>query len=404
MINVNLIRKDFPILDQRVNGQKLIYFDNAATSQTPNQVVQSIVDYYKQTNSNIHRGTHKLSIQATTAYEETREKVQKYFNTKLPQEIIFTSGTTQSINIITLGYTDLLTSEDEVIVSEMEHHSNIVPIQMLCERTGARLNVIPMDEQGNLIISEFDKVLSEKTKLVFISHVSNALGTVNPISEIIKKSHCMGAKVLVDGAQGASHFEIDLQKLDVDYYTVSAHKMYGPTGVGVLYGKEELLEKLSPWHGGGEMIDEVSFEKTTYGKLPHKFEPGTPNIAGVIAFGSAIEYINNIGLKNIKAYEDELLEYSTVELKKIEGLKIYGEAKNKTSVISFNVEGIHHYDLGSLLDQFGVAVRIGHHCAQPVMNYFKIPGTVRMSFSFYNTKEEINIMIQALKQSIKMLQ
>ncbi len=404
MINVNLIRKDFPILDQRVNGQKLIYFDNAATSQTPNQVVQSIVDYYKQTNSNIHRGTHKLSIQATTAYEETREKVQKYFNTKLPQEIIFTSGTTQSINIITLGYTDLLTSEDEVIVSEMEHHSNIVPIQMLCERTGARLNVIPMDEQGNLIISEFDKVLSEKTKLVFISHVSNALGTVNPISEIIKKSHCMGAKVLVDGAQGASHFEIDLQKLDVDYYTVSAHKMYGPTGVGVLYGKEELLEKLSPWHGGGEMIDEVSFEKTTYGKLPHKFEPGTPNIAGVIAFGSAIEYINNIGLKKIKAYEDELLEYSTVELKKIEGLKIYGEAKNKTSVISFNVEGIHHYDLGSLLDQFGVAVRIGHHCAQPVMNYFKIPGTVRMSFSFYNTKEEINIMIQALKQSIKMLQ
>lgn len=404
MINVNLIRKDFPILDQRVNGQKLIYFDNAATSQTPNQVVQSIVDYYKQTNSNIHRGTHKLSIQATTAYEETREKVQKYFNTKLPQEIIFTSGTTQSINIITLGYTDLLTSEDEVIVSEMEHHSNIVPIQMLCERTGARLNVIPMDEQGNLIISEFDKVLSEKTKLVFISHVSNALGTVNPISEIIKKSHCMGAKVLVDGAQGASHFEIDLQKLDVDYYTVSAHKMYGPTGVGVLYGKEELLEKLSPWHGGGEMIDEVSFEKTTYGKLPHKFEPGTPNIAGVIAFGSAIEYINNIGLKNIKAYEDELLEYSTVELKKIEGLKIYGEAKNKTSVISFNVEGIHHYDLGSLLDQFGVAVRIGHHCAQPVMNYFKIPGTVRMSFSFYNTKEEINIMIQALKKAIKMLQ
>ncbi len=404
MINVNLIRKDFPILDQRVNGQKLIYFDNAATSQTPNQVVQSIVDYYKQTNSNIHRGTHKLSIQATTAYEETREKVQKYFNTKLPQEIIFTSGTTQSINIITLGYTDLLTSEDEVIVSEMEHHSNIVPIQMLCERTGARLNVIPMDEQGNLIISEFDKVLSEKTKLVFISHVSNALGTVNPISEIIKKSHRMGAKVLVDGAQGASHFEIDLQKLDVDYYTVSAHKMYGPTGVGVLYGKEELLEKLSPWHGGGEMIDEVSFEKTTYGKLPHKFEPGTPNIAGVIAFGSAIEYINNIGLKNIKAYEDELLEYSTVELKKIEGLKIYGEAKNKTSVISFNVEGIHHYDLGSLLDQFGVAVRIGHLCAQPVMNYFKIPGTVRMSFSFYNTKEEINIMIQALKQAIKMLQ
>ena len=404
MINVNLIRKDFPILDQRVNGQKLIYFDNAATSQTPNQVVQSIVDYYKQTNSNIHRGTHKLSIQATTAYEKTREKVQKYFNTKLPQEIIFTSGTTQSINIITLGYTDLLTSEDEVIVSEMEHHSNIVPIQMLCERTGARLNVIPMDEQGNLIISEFDKVLSEKTKLVFISHVSNALGTVNPISEIIKKSHRMGAKVLVDGAQGASHFEIDLQKLDVDYYTVSAHKMYGPTGVGVLYGKEELLEKLSPWHGGGEMIDEVSFEKTTYGKLPHKFEPGTPNIAGVIAFGSAIEYINNIGLKNIKAYEDELLEYSTVELKKIEGLKIYGEAKNKTSVISFNVEGIHHYDLGSLLDQFGVAVRIGHLCAQPVMNYFKIPGTVRMSFSFYNTKEEINIMIQALKQAIKMLQ
>jgi len=404
MINVNLIRKDFPILDQRINGQKLIYFDNAATSQTPNQVVQSIVDYYKQTNSNIHRGTHKLSIQATTAYEKTREKVQKYFNTKLPQEIIFTSGTTQSINIITLGYTDLLTSEDEVIVSEMEHHSNIVPIQMLCERTGARLNVIPMDEQGNLIISEFDKVLSEKTKLVFISHVSNALGTVNPISEIIKKSHCMGAKVLVDGAQGASHFEIDLQKLDVDYYTVSAHKMYGPTGVGVLYGKEELLEKLSPWHGGGEMIDEVSFEKTTYGKLPHKFEPGTPNIAGVIAFGSAIEYINNIGLKNIKAYEDELLEYSTVELKKIEGLKIYGEAKNKTSVISFNVEGIHHYDLGSLLDQFGVAVRIGHLCAQPVMNYFKIPGTVRMSFSFYNTKEEINIMIQALKQAIKMLQ
>jgi len=404
MLDINTVRKDFPILDQKVNGQKLIYFDNAATSQTPNQVVDSIVDYYKRTNSNIHRGNHKLSIQATTAYEDARKKLHKYFNSRLPQEIIFTSGTTQSINIITLGYTDLLTSKDEVIVSEMEHHSNIVPIQMLCERTGAKLNVIPMDNQGNLIMEEFDKFLSEKTKLVFVSHVSNALGTVNPISYIINKSHDVGAKVLIDGAQGASHFEIDFQKLDIDYYTVSAHKMCGPTGVGILYGKEELLNKLSPWHGGGEMIDEVSFEKTTYGELPHKFEPGTPNIAGVIAFGAAIEYMDNIGLGNIQAHEDELLKYCTQELKEIEGLKIYGEAKNKIAVISFNVEGIHHYDLGSLLDQFGVAVRIGHHCAQPVMNYFKIPGTVRISFSFYNTKEEIDLMIKALKRAITMLQ
>ena len=391
---------DFPIFQ----NQDIVYLDTASTSQKPQCVIDTIMEFYSEYNSNVHRGLYPWAEKATSNYENARTKIANFINTS-SQNLIFTKGTTESINFVSQSWgNNNVSKRCNIVISEMEHHSNIVPIQMLCERTGAKLNVIPMDNQGNLIMKEFDKFLSEKTKLVFVSHVSNALGTVNPISYIIDKSHGVGAKVLIDGAQGASHFEIDFQKLDIDYYTVSAHKMCGPTGVGILYGKEELLNKLSPWHGGGEMIDEVSFEKTTYGELPHKFEPGTPNIAGVIAFGAAIEYMDKIGLNNIQAHEDELLKYCTQELKKIKGLKIYGEAKNKIAVISFNVEGIHHYDLGSLLDQFGVAVRIGHHCAQPVMNYFKIPGTVRISFSFYNTKEEIDLMIKALNRAITMLQ
>ena len=402
--NIDSIRKDFPILNTSINGNKLIYLDNAATSQTPNCVINSISDYYKNLNSNIHRGVHSLSQMATEKYEDTRKKFKSHFNAKSSSEIIFTSGTTHSINLVSSGFSKFLNIDDEIIVSQLEHHSNIVPWQMLCEKTGAKMKVIPMNNIGELDLNEFSKMLSAKTKVVFVNHVSNALGTVNDIEEIIRLSHSVGAAVLIDGAQAVPHFNVDVTKLDVDFYVCSAHKFCGPTGVGILYGKEEWLNKLPPYQGGGEMIDEVSFEKTTYGELPHKFEPGTPNIAGVIAFGAAIEYMDNIGLGNIQAHEDELLKYCTQELKEIEGLKIYGEAKNKIAVISFNVEGIHHYDLGSLLDQFGVAVRIGHHCAQPVMNYFKIPGTVRISFSFYNTKEEIDLMIKALKRAITMLQ
>ena len=321
-----------------------------------------------------------------------------------PYEIIFTSGTTHSINIISSGYSELLKAGDELLVSALEHHSNIVPWQMLCEQTGAILKVIPMDEQGVLILDELDKLLSDKTKLVFVNHVSNALGTVNPIAEIIEKTHAVGAEVLVDGAQASPHIQADVQSLNVDYYVTSAHKLCGPTGVGMLYGKQAALEKLPPYHGGGEMIAEVTFEKTTYAGLPHKFEAGTPNISGGIAFGAALDYMNSIGMENIAAYEEELLVHGTKELMKIPGLKIYGEAALKTAVISFNVGAIHPYDIGSILDKMGIAVRTGHHCAQPIMDFYKIPGTVRASFSFYNTFEEIDLMVVALKRAITMLQ
>jgi cysteine desulfurase/selenocysteine lyase len=403
-MDVQKIRKDFPILAREVNGKPLVYFDNAATSQTPVQVIDTIVDYYKNYNANIHRGVHSLSQEATDAYEAARQKIQKHFNAAQLHEIIFTSGTTHSINIVSNGYAQLLKQGDELIVSALEHHSNIVPWQMLCEKTGAKLKVIPMNQEGVLLMDEYEKLLSDKTRLVFVNHVSNALGTVNPIETIIDKAHAVGAEVLIDGAQASPHIQADVQALDVDYYVTSAHKLCGPTGIGMLYGKESALNRLPPYQGGGEMIAEVTFEKTTYADLPHKFEAGTPNIAGGIAFGAALDYINNIGMDQIAAYEAELLNYATKALQKIPHLKVYGTAPQKTAVISFNVEGIHPYDIGSILDKLGIAVRTGHHCAQPIMDYYQIPGTVRASFSFYNTFEEIDSMVEALKRAIQMLQ
>lgn len=403
MFKVEDIRKDFPILSRKVNGKPLVYFDNAATSQTPQQVIDVIVDYYSNYNANIHRGVHTLSQEATDLYEQSRQKIQAHFNAKFSHEIILTSGTTHSINLVANGFSSLLKKEDEIIVSALEHHSNIVPWQMLCERTGAILKVIPMNQDGELVISKFDKLLSKNTKLVFVNHVSNALGTINSIEYIIEKAHNVGAAVLIDGAQSTPHIKPDVQKLDVDFYVASAHKLCGPTGVGMLYGKEEWLKKLPPYQGGGEMIAEVTFEKTTYADLPHKFEAGTPNICGVIAFGMAIDYMNSVGFDAIATYEDDLLEYATQKLLEIDGLKIYGTSKQKTAVISFNLEGIHPYDVGTILDKLGIAVRTGHHCAQPIMDFFKIPGTVRASFSFYNTKEEIDTLISGVKKAKMML-
>ncbi|WP_416446439.1 aminotransferase class V-fold PLP-dependent enzyme [Leeuwenhoekiella sp. A16] len=401
--DVASIRKDFPILKREVNGQPLVYFDNAATSQTPQQVIDVIVDYYSNYNANIHRGVHALSQEATDAYEQARQKVQKHFNAQHPYEVILTSGTTHSINIVASGFADLLAKGDEILVSAMEHHSNIVPWQMLAEKCGAVLKVVPMLPSGELDMDAFSDLLSDKVKLVFVNHVSNALGTVNPIKEIIKQTHAAGGAVLIDGAQAAPHIKADVQDLDVDFYVASAHKMCGPTGVGMLYGKEEWLTKLPPYQGGGEMIDQVTFAKTTYAGLPHKFEAGTPNICGGIAFGAALDYMNSIGFDTIAEYEHELLIYATEKLKQIENLKIYGEAKEKTAVISFNVGSIHPYDIGTILDKLGIAVRTGHHCAQPIMDYYKIPGTVRASFAFYNTKAEIDSFITALERAVAML-
>ncbi len=403
MFNVETIRKDFPILSRKVNGKPLVYFDNAATSQTPQQVIDVIVEYYSNYNANIHRGVHTLSQEATDLYEEARQKIQNHFNAKHAYEVIFTSGTTHSINLVANGFSSVLKKGDDVIVSALEHHSNIVPWQMLCERTGATLKVIPMNEDGELVMSEFDKLLSKNTKLVFVNHISNALGTINPIEYIIEKAHNVGAAVLIDGAQSAPHLIPDLQALDVDFYVTSAHKMCGPTGMGMLYGKEEWLKKLPPYQGGGEMIAEVTFEKTTYADLPHKFEAGTPNICGGIAFGAAVDYMNSVGFDNIATYENELLKYGTEKLLEIEGLKIYGTSEQKTSVISFNLEGIHPYDVGTILDKLGIAVRTGHHCAQPIMDFYKIPGTIRASFSFYNTKAEIDALVEGVKKAKMML-
>tara|TARA_R110002012_G_scaffold263456_2_gene446428 strand:+ start:80068 stop:81294 length:1227 start_codon:yes stop_codon:yes gene_type:complete len=404
VLDILKIREDFPILKRKVNGQNLVYFDNAATSQTPKHVIDVIVDYYSNYNANIHRGVHALSQEATDKYEEARIKIQTHFNAAAAHEIIFTSGTTHAINIVANGFTSFLKKGDEVLVSAMEHHSNIVPWQMLCERTGATLKVIPMSLDGELLMDTYHTLLSTKTKLVFCNHVSNALGTVNPIQEIIEAAHAVGAAVLIDGAQAAPHLIADVQALDVDFYTVSAHKICGPTGVGILYGKEAWLNKLPPYQGGGEMIAEVTFEKTTYAGLPHKFEAGTPNICGGIAMGAGLDYMNSIGFDAIATYEHELLAYATEKLLEIEGLKIYGTAKNKTAVVSFNVGQIHPYDIGSILDKLGVAVRTGHHCAQPIMDFFKIPGTVRASFSFYNLKEEIDVLVAGVKRAKAMLE
>ena len=403
VFDVQNIRKDFPILKKKINGIPLIYFDNAATSQTPSCVIDSITNYYTNYNSNIHRGVHSLSEEATEAYEGSRENIRRHFNAKYSQEIIFTSGTTHSLNIISNGFENLLGASDEIIVSGLEHHSNIVPWQMMAKKNKASLKVIPIDDNGELKLDEFKKIISTNTKLVFVNHVSNTLGIINPIEEIIKISHENNALVVIDGAQSAAHFKVDVQKLDIDFYTASAHKLCGPTGVGFLYGKKELLEKINPFMGGGEMISDVTFEETTYADLPHKFEAGTPNISGVIAFGVAIDYMNKIGFDNIEKYEIDLLNYATKKLKKIEGLKIYGDVINKTSVISFNILGIHPYDLGSILDKYGIAVRTGQHCTQPIMDHFKISGTVRISLSFINTFEEIDILFNALTKAKSML-
>ncbi|KAF2336298.1 aminotransferase class V-fold PLP-dependent enzyme [Flavobacterium daemonense] len=403
MLDIQKIRADFPILSQTVNGKPLVYFDNGATSQKPQIVIDAEVKYYQEINANIHRGVHTLSQLATDAYEISRGKVKVHINAKHAYEVLFTSGTTHGINLVTNGFASILKPSDEVIVSSLEHHSNIVPWQMLCEKTGATLKVIPMNEHGELILEEFDKILSEKTKVVTVNHISNALGIINPIKSIIDKAHAVGAAVLIDGAQAVPHLKPNVQELDCDFYAFSGHKMCGPTGTGILYGKEEWLNKLPPYQGGGEMIKEVTFEKTTYADLPHKFEAGTPNIAGGIVLGTAIDYLNNIGFENIQQYEHELLEYATKRLLEIEGLRIYGTGKNKASVVSFNIDGIHPYDIGSIIDKLGIAVRTGHHCAQPIMNFFCIPGTIRASFSFYNTKEEIDAMVEAVKKAQTML-
>lgn len=402
-LDVQKIREDFPILNRKVNGSTLVYLDNAATSQKPNAVINCIENYYQQYNANIHRGVHSLSQEATDAYEIARKKVQTFFNAKKDYEIIFTTGATESINLVASSFTTLVKPGDEILITHMEHHSNIVPWQMLCERTGATLVVLPIDKNGELQVDKLDQYLSAKTKLVAITHISNGLGVINPIKEIIEKAHAVNAAVLVDGAQACSHIKPDVQALDVDFYVASAHKMCGPTGVGVLYGKEEWLNKLPPYQGGGEMIKEVTFDKTTYADLPHKFEAGTPNISGGIAFGAAIDYLNEIGYDTIAKQEEKLLAYATSELKKIEGLKIYGDVTNKTSLVSFNIEGFHPYDIGTILDQMGVAVRTGHHCNQPIMAFFDIPGTIRASFAFYNTVEEVDTLVNAVKKAINML-
>jgi cysteine desulfurase/selenocysteine lyase len=397
------IREDFPILHQKINKRDLVYFDNAATSQKPKQVIDAIDNYYKTINSNVHRGVHTLSQLATNAYEETRIKLQNYFNAKHAYEILFTRGTTESINLLAYSLTSLVNKGDEIIISALEHHSNIVPWQMLCERTGAVLKVIPMNQKGELLMDSYKDLLSDKTKIVSVNHVSNALGTINPIKEIIDLAHQHNAITIIDGAQATPHMQVDFKALDCDFYAASAHKMYGPTGIGFLYGKEKWLNKLPPFHGGGEMIKEVTFAKTTYADLPFKFEAGTPNIEAGIAFGTALDYITEIGIKNIATYENELLQYATEKLKEIDDLTIYGTANKKASVLSFNLNGIHPFDVGSIIDKLGIAVRTGHHCTQPIMQFYQIPGTVRASFAFYNTKEEIDRFIEAVKRAKMML-
>lgn len=401
MLDINKIRKEFPVLDQEVNGKPLVYFDNAATNQKPQRVIDALVNYYQHDNANIHRGVHTLAERATAAFEDTRKAVQKFIGANEVEEIIFTKGTSESINLVASTWgRKFLEPGDEVLISTMEHHSNIVPWQMICQERGATLKVMPINAAGEIVIEEVDHLLSEKTKLVAFNHASNTLGTVNPVKELTKMAHAVGAKVLIDGAQSTSHLAVDVRDLDADFFAFSAHKMYGPTGLGILYGKRTLLEKMPPYQGGGEMIKDVSFKETTYNDIPYKFEAGTPDIANVIALKKAIEFIDELGKENIAAYEHELLTYGTEQLQQIEGVRIVGTAKDKVSVISFEVEGIHHFDLGMWLDAKGIAVRTGHHCTQPLMEHFCIEGTARASFAVYNTKEEIDIFISALKDTI----
>lgn len=402
-LDIQKIREDFPILQQKIYHRPLVYFDNAATTQRPQQVIDALNQTYTTYYGNIHRAAHFLADKATAAYEETRDKVKNLINAESREQIIFTKGTTESINLAAFAFGEaFVKAGDEIIVSEMEHHSNIVPWQLMAGRKGAKIVMLPIDDNGRLMIEKLDELITLRTKLITVAHVSNVLGTINPIAEIARIAHNKGIRILVDGAQAAPHLQIDVQALDVDFYALSAHKMYGPNGVGVLYGKTELLEQIPPYQGGGEMISEVKFTGTTYNELPYKFEAGTPNISGVIAFGAAIDYINSIGLENLATWEHELLDYANSKLLAISGLKIYGTQAQKSGVISFNVEGIHFFDLGTMLDKFGIAVRTGHHCADPLMDHFDIQGTVRASFAVYNTKEEIDVFIEALKKVIAM--
>jgi len=402
-LDIQKIREDFPILQQKIYNRPLVYFDNAATTQRPQQVINALTQTYSEYYGNIHRAAHFMADKATAAYEETREKVRSLIDAETREQIIFTKGTTESINLAAFSFGEAFISEgDEIIVSEMEHHSNIVPWQMMAHRKGAKIVMLPIDDAGRLKLEELDNLISARTKLITVTHVSNVLGTINPIAEIARIAHSKGIRIFVDGAQAAPHLQIDVQKLDVDFYALSAHKMYGPNGVGVLYGKKELLEQMPPYQGGGEMISEVKFSGTTYNELPYKFEAGTPNISDVIAFGTAIDYLKNIGIGNLATWEHELLKYATIQLQTIPGLRIYGTQPEKSGVISFNVEGVHFFDLGTMLDKFGIAVRTGHHCADPLMDHFEIQGTVRASFAFYNTKEEIDVFIEALKKIIAM--
>ncbi|MBO3700602.1 cysteine desulfurase [Fabibacter sp. E12] len=400
-MDIEHIRSQFQVLHQEVNGKPLIYFDNAATNQKPQRVIDALVHHYQNDNANIHRGIHTLAERSTAKFEETRKAAQSFIGANEAEEIIFTKGTSESINLVASSWGRKFLSEgDEVLISAMEHHSNIVPWQMICEEKGAILKVMPINEAGELILSEVEKLITDKTKMVAFNHASNTLGTVNPVKEITAMAHAVGAKVLIDGAQSTSHLEVDVEDLNVDFFAFSAHKMYGPTGLGVLYGKRSVLEKTPPYQGGGEMIKDVSFKGTTYNDIPYKFEAGTPDIANVIAFKEAIDFIQELGKDNIAAYEHELLEYGTEKLSQIDGVRIIGTAQQKVSVISFEVEGIHHFDLGMWLDAKGIAVRTGHHCTQPLMDHFCIEGTARASFSVYNTKAEIDTFIVALKDII----
>ena len=402
-MDINEIRKDFPILLEKVYNKDLVYLDNGATTQKPKQVVDKIVEGYYNTNANIHRGVHFLSQKATEAHENARDKVREFINAKDSKEIIFTRGTTEAINLVVSSYGEhYLNAGDEVIITEMEHHANIVPWQMLREKKGIILKVVPINDKQELDIDAYKRLFTDKTKFVSFTHVSNVLGTINPIKEMIDIAHSHGAKVLVDGAQGVPHLKVDVKDLDVDFYVFSSHKIYGPTGIGVLYGKEDILNMMPPYQGGGEMISTVSFENTVYNELPYKFEAGTPDYIGSTAFATALDYVNNIGLENIEKHELELLKYATEKLKEIEGVEIYGNSDHKSAVLSFNVKGIHHYDMGMLLDKQGIAVRTGHHCAQPLMQVLGIEGTVRASFAVYNTKEEVDKFIEAVKRVVTM--
>ena len=396
------IKKDFPILEQKVNGKNLVYLDSAATTQKPKEVINALNNYYKETNSNIHRGVHTLSQKATEKYEKARVMIANFIDATSSKEIIFVRGATEAVNLVASSYVKpLLMENDEIIISQMEHHANIVPWQMVCEEKKAKLKIIPIDENGELIINKFNELINKKTKFISLNHVSNSLGTINPIKKIIDIAHQKNIKIMIDGAQAVQHLEISMKDIDADFYCFSGHKMYAPTGIGILYGKKELLEQMPPYQGGGDMIKSVTFEKTTYNDIPNRFEAGTPNISGVIALGKAIEYINNIGISNINKHEEDLLNYATSKLKKINKVKIIGEAKEKAAVISFIIEGIHPHDIGTIMDSHGIAIRAGHHCTQPIMDFYNVPATARASFAIYNTKEDVDELVKAIEKCIK---